>query len=236
VILPLLFGLLIGQYAIPGHTGASSVAPVPVPTAKTCTAQQNSSDTVTCTFNTNPAAGETVLVYAVTYVSLADTLAVTDSASNTYTAVAAIHTPTYLANYQTQMFYFGPLTSSISTITMTASGITTPTALVLNADTSTGLARSGLDGSPCYAEGNSVATASCGSALTTSAANDLLFCGAQNGSGNTMTPEAGWTAGSSPNGYTLNQYYVEPSAGSVTPTISISPSAALTMTCAAFLP
>jgi hypothetical protein len=207
----------------------------PVATTKHCTNYAATAASVTCTWSTAPAAGEFVAVGVVSFTNTITSLTVTDSASNTYTAVAALHSPTYDTTTKTQMFYFGPLTSSITTLTVTPNATAS---VLVNADTVTNIASSSpLDGSPCYADTNASTTISCGSAITTTLANDYIFCNATTNTGaNTLTPGSGFNAGANYNTSNLAQYQVQPVIGATTPSITSNGANPATMTCAAFKP
>jgi hypothetical protein len=208
---------------------------ISTPTTKTCAHFTTSGTTSTCTWSTAPAIGEFVAIGVYNYTGGA-TLSVTDSASNVYTAVAASYNPPDIVG-QTQLFYFGPLASSITTTTVTSSS--SSSGLVILGDTATGIASSyPVDGAPCYADTIAVTSSPCSTAITTTSANDYLFCAAQNETGaDDFTAGAGFTAGAAAGGAnSLAQYKVQSAVGAITPAITSSSASPMTMTCAAFKP
>jgi hypothetical protein len=216
-----------GCGGVPGTPGAV----VPVPTTNTCT-HYNGGTTSTCTFSANPAAGEFIAVSV--WESGSGTFTVTDSSSNSYTAVAALHTATDISGVSTQVFYFGPLTGSISTISATSTAA--PGGVLLNANTVTNIAASSpVDGSICYADTTGTTNVACGTSITTTVLNDFIFCGAYASAGS-LTAGSGFTVGLG-SGTAITQYKIQAATGAITPASVLSPSTdAATMSCVAFKP
>jgi hypothetical protein len=213
---------VIGTTAVQGP-------PPPSATAHTCTQYTGSSST-TCTFNVNPASGEFIALSV--WETGTGTVTVTDSASHSYTSAAALHTATTVSGVSTQMFYYGPLTAGISTITATS---TSASGTLVIADTFTGIAGP-VDGTICYADATGTTAVNCGTAITTTVANDAIFCAAY-ASGGGLTIGTGFTAlvGSGTTGF--SQYKIQATTGSITPTAVLSSSSdTATMSCAAFKP
>jgi hypothetical protein len=203
----------------------------PSATTKTCTSQHSGvGTTVTCTWSTSPAAGEYAVV-GVFSLGSPTAFAVTDSAGNTYVAATGLHASSTLSNGHLQLFVYGPLTSSITSLTVTGAG--SPSYLTVTADSTTNLLASAAVDGTCFADTSSSTTSSCSSAITTTVANDFIFCDAANGtSGDTFTPGSGFTTGAG----NLAQYQVQASIGATTPSITSSSAHPMSMACAAFLP
>jgi hypothetical protein len=203
-------------------------------TPTTKTAYVSSTGTITsatATWSANPVAGESVFLGVQDF---SGTIAsVVDSAGNTYAAVAAAHTPTNIPGIF-QLFSFGPLTSTITSVTVNS---TSTTGLVIMGDTATNIAAtSPVDGAPCYADTFSSISSSCATALTTTAANEYIFCAAQNETGSdAFTPGSGFTAGANAGSVnSLAQYKIQSSIGALTPSITSSSASPMVMGCAAF--
>jgi hypothetical protein len=237
-LLPLILAVAIhasGQNPGPSSGGAlASTSMIPVPTTKTCTGFGSQSQS--CTWSTSPAIGEFVVMgVSENGGGSPGTITVTDDASNSYTAVAAVHQGTSLATTYTQLFYFGPLASPITTTTASASNAV---ALVVEANSVTNIAPSSpLDGSICYMDTATGTTSPCGTAITTTVASDYIFCDAHNATvGDNFSAGSGFTAGSSFNGNHLAQYKVQTAIGAFTPSVVSALGSPMTGSCAAFKP
>lgn len=225
-----------GYNTSPVDSALYTISAAPSVTSKTCSNYVGTGTTLSCTWSAAPVAGEFVVVGAVDF-GFATGLSVTDSNGDTYTAAAAIHTPTYVGG-ATQLFYFGPLTASITSLTITATG---GSGLLLNANTATNIAASSpLDGSQCTGDANVFGLMSCGTAITTTVSNDLVFCNiGSNTLGAGITVGSGFTQSATFNADNMSQYKIQSSTGALTPTATISNGGGnnySTMICAAFKP
>lgn len=223
---------LAGNTALTDGVYVSHGANTTVPTTKTCSAFVNGAgNTVTCTLSTAAAIGEFVVVGLIDYQG-GSTHAVTDSHSDTFTAIGSIHNASTIGA-NTQLYYFGPLSASITTITATSS---TGSYLAIEANTATNVVSSSpQDGSECFADTTSVTAIPCGTTITTTQANDYVFCDAHNATvGDSFTAGSGFTLGSSFNSNSTAQYQVQAAVGATTPSITSSSASPATMACAAF--
>jgi hypothetical protein len=231
MILPLLFALLIPQFTVPSHTGAPAItAPVITPTGKTCAAINATASSVPCTWSSNPAAGETVVCGAYNFAGSPGTFSMTDSGSNSYTGETA-HTGIDTTSYM-QIWYINvPLTGSISTNTVSATG--TPSFLSITCNSYTGGAASSPTNGTCVGDSTSGLPVTCGTSITTTAA-DYIMCIGHNGG--TLTAGTGFTLAASAGANVSSEYLVQGSAGTITPTMSQLASGDITFVCGAFKP
>lgn len=225
-----------GTIGATGVTTPTTVTPlVPSYVAKSCSNYVTSGTSVTCTWSVAPAAGEYVLM-GVWANGTSTVFTLTDSASNTYTAATPVHTTTTLGTTtNSQLIYFGPLTAPITTSTLSESG-DSGAYIEMQGETALNLSAS-TDGSPCYADTTGTTAVTCGTSITTTVANDFIFCSAvtQTG-GDTFSAGSGFTLGGILNVNNVTQYKIQSSTGALTPSITGSTTAGATMSCAAFKP
>lgn len=187
---------------------------------------------ITATWGSNPAAGESVSC-SVGGLTSALTYAVADSASNSYTAEGSQFSYTGAAGtIYAQNFHFFNLGGSISTVTFTPSSTSSHPFIACGTATDTGSGPS-TDGS-CSGSAGSVTNVPCSSAITTTAA-DWVFCGADGN--NNLSVGSGFTQGylASSNNI-MTQYLVQGSSGSITPAVTLASSASGGLVCSAYKP
>jgi len=221
------------QVLVSHGTGGAAAAP----TTKTCVSGTGGAGTsTTCTWSTPPQAGEFVAIAVNNFTSA--TYTVTDSAANSYSAYGSVHSSA--STGYTQTFYFGPLAAPITTTTVTA---TAGSYLNIAGQTAANIATS----SPTDGQGtidttgtanvppNGYSPITLGSAITTTANGDYIFCPTFGQFQNVLSPGVGFTAGTSSSGFqNLIQYLVQGTAGAITPSMIGTAGFAATMTCSAF--
>jgi hypothetical protein len=202
-------------------SGTSTMSQMPVPYVVSPTTQTlaaySASGSPTGTWSSAIASGQRIVCGIVSSGS-SETFTVTDSASTVYTALTtAQYVPGAVQVIQT--FISAPLTAAVTTNTGTASS---PSNVALTCNAVSNIATSSpLDGQ-CgnYSGGSSAGTVTCATAITTTQNKDYLFCTSVQASP-AWSVGSGFTAGSglvTPY-YTLNEYLVQPAAGSITPTM-----------------
>lgn len=197
----------------------------PVPTTYTCgAAAGGSGNSQSCTWSTPPPIGNYVACGATNANAAAMTM--TDSGGNTYSPIASLHT--LWNGGLTRTFYFGPLASSITTTTVNTS---VGNFLALKCQSTTFAVAFDAQ---CIGDVTTGTAIPCGSALTTGQNNEYVFCAGLAASG-TLSAGSGFTLGSTDYGAdSANQYKVQSTAGSFTPSITNSVSTNASMTCTAF--
>lgn len=193
---------------------------------------QGSGTSVVCTWTGgNPTTGSSVFCQAVDFVT--GTFSVTDSASNTYTAVNSQFHDTTIAEW-VQLFWFPKLTGTITTVTFNTTGSGFPI-VMCQAAASSG-ATPALEGTPCLGSGTGTAAA-CSTALTPTATDYIFVATNPNqGGGFSMTPTAPLATSQAYTGTAgfLTAWAI--TASSITPTYTQGASAAWNIMGAAFKP
>ena len=172
-----------------------------------CAAQSGSGSGVTtesCTWSVAPTSGMSVFCSVVQFSASVLTFTVTDSNSDSYTAVGSQVTQGGGTDNVQQVFWFPKLTNTITTSTFNLSGAGGGyPSITCNAATDSG-ASPAIDGSQCSGSNVSSWTSACSSALTPTA-TDYVF-GASAVASGTQTSGSGFTLGAASATYIANEY------------------------------
>lgn len=229
-----------GLARLPGNTSAVDGVVVshgagtntPSPSASTCAANTVGGISPSpCTISVSFTAGQSVVCGLANSEPSGTTFTgVTDSHGDVFTLLGSLHSASTISQ-QTQFAVFGPLTTSITSVSVS---VITPNYPTIQCNAATNLVSPAqIDGAIVFADTTSSTTINA-TPISISGNNDLVFCDAHNTTGgDNFTAGSGFTTGSTVNGNNLAQYKVQSTIGSFTPSITSSGANPATMACIA---
>lgn len=221
------------QYTVPSHTGAPAASGSGiVVTGKTCANVVGGPvASVTCTWSSNPSAGETIHCAVSNYSNSYGGGGVSDNASpsNTYSQNGSTYAGTGISDGQYALFDSFGITNSPSTTTLNIGFNSTFPGIGCFSTTGGTGAVDGALGTYSQASGTTLTAA-----VVPTGSADISECGVFTSGGSTITAGAGYTLVATLGANESSEYKILSTSGSQNATATVSPSSAGDMICGTY--